>query len=154
MKKYILVFSFIPLLSCTKEEIGHTKSYLINSTNHNIKILPYIGASLDNSASKTIPPNSTIEVYAADVRGKTIDPSFGTVLQPYDSVVVSYDDVVKIPHIKFNLAYSGMHRVLFSSNRSISNQNNYLKTITSETKNSIEGNFKYTFTEQDYLDAR
>ncbi len=125
MKKYILVLPFLLVFSCKKEEIGHTKSYLINSTSHNIKILPYLGASLDNSASKTIPPNSTIEVYAADVRGKTLDPSFGTLLQPYDSVVVSYDDVVKISHIKFNLAYSGTHRVLFSSNRSISNQNNY-----------------------------
>lgn len=153
--KQILFFGFVLfLIGCEKEEVGHTKSYIKNTTSHTIKLLPYNGASLDNSNIKIVAPNSTLEVYAANVRGKTIEPSFGTLLQPYDSVLVTYDDTIKIPHIKFNLTYNGPHKVLFNSNRSISNSNNWTKSITNETKYSLEGNFLYTFVEQDYLDAR
>ena len=153
--KQILFFSlFLCFIGCIKDKVGHTKSLIKNTTMHTIKLLPYKGATLDNANIKIVPANSTVEVYDANVRGKTIEPSFGTLLQPYDSVLVTYDDIVKIPHIKFNLSYAGSHRILFTSSRSISNQNNWTKAITNETKNSIQGDFTYTFVEQDYLDAR
>ena len=154
MKK-IFLFSFLfAIMSCKKEEVGQTISYIKNSTSHTIKLLPYNTSVLDNSNVKVISANSTLEVYSANVRGKTIDPCFGTLLQPYDSVLVVYDDTYKIPHIKFNLTYVGSKKVLFNSNRSISNASNWTKTITNETKYSIEGNFNYTFIEQDYIDAQ
>jgi hypothetical protein len=152
--RYLLYFTFLILAGCSKEQFGHTKTFYVNSTNHSIKLLPYNGGLLLAGDVKTIPPLSTTEAYSASVRGKTIDPCFGTLLQPYDSVLVTYDDAVKIPHIKFNLSYTGTHRVLFTSNRSISNPGNYIREITNETKFSIEGRFTYTFTEQDYLEAR
>ncbi|MEO6612756.1 MAG: hypothetical protein ABIT05_11745 [Chitinophagaceae bacterium] len=152
--KYSLLFLLVVSIGCVKEKVGHTSSFIKNSTSHKIILLPYNGTTLDNSTIKVINPNSTVEVYNDNVRGKTIEPGFGTLLQPYDSVVVSYDDTIKIPHIKFNILYNGSHKVLFTSNRSISNQNNWVKTITNETKYSLEGNFMYTFVEQDYLDAK
>jgi hypothetical protein len=144
----------ILLFACSKEKTGHTKTIYKNSTSHKIKIIPYIGSSIDNSNVKTLLQQSETTVYEANVRGKTIDPSFGLLLQPYDSVVVSFDDTVSIPHIKFNLPYTGTHRILFSSPRSISNEANYLKVITNETKHSLTGYYIYEFIEQDYLDAK
>lgn len=153
--KNIFIFSFILLLNgCIKENVGHTTSFINNTTAHTIKLLPYYGATLDNANIKIINPNSTLQVYASNVRGKTIEPCFGTLLAPYDSVLVTFDDIVKIPHIKFNLTYTGNHKVLFNTNRSISNANNWARLITNETKNSLEGNFTYVFSEQDYLDAK
>ena len=153
--KNIFILSFILFLNgCIKEKVGHTKSFITNTTTHTIKIYPYYGATLDNSNIKIVNPNSTVEVYKLNPRGKTIDPCFGTLLQPYDSVLITYDDVVKIPHIKFNLTYTGNHKILFSNNRSISNADHWTKLITNETKYSLEGNFTYVFVEQDYLDAK
>ncbi|MEJ7625504.1 MAG: hypothetical protein WKF35_01470 [Ferruginibacter sp.] len=154
MKKLPFLIVVIFFFGCTKEKVGHTKLYIKNTTTHTIKLLPFNGGALENNSIKIINPNSEIEVYDANVRGKTVEPCFGTLLQPYDSVLVTYDDLVKIPHIKFNLPYSGNHKVLFTSSRSISNQNNWVKAITNETKYSLEGNFMYTFVEQDYLDAK
>jgi hypothetical protein len=151
--KLICILSLF-LISCSKEKTGNTKTIFKNSTDHRIKIIPYIGNLVDNANIKTLLQQSETVVYEANVRGKTIDPSFGLLLQPYDSVVVSYDDTVKIPHIKFNLVYTGTHRILFSSSRSISNEANYTKTITDETKNSLTGYYLYEFKEQDYLDAK
>ena len=154
MKKLISFCLLGIFISCKKEEVGHTSSFIKNTTSHKIMLLPFNGAILDNASIKVINPNTTLEVYNKSVRGKTIEPSFGTLLQPYDSVVVSYDDTIKIPHIKFNTVYSGNHKVLFTTSRSISNQNNWTKLITKETRYSLEGNFTYTFIEQDYLDAK
>lgn len=142
------------LISCTKEKTGHTKTVYKNSTGHKIKITPFIGSTIDISNVKVLSPQSETTVYEINVKGKTIDPSFGLLLQPYDSVVISYDDTIKIPHIKFNLSYTGSHRILFSSSRSISNEANYKKEITNETKYSLTGYFLYEFLEQDYLDAK
>lgn len=152
--KNLIFFSFLLfIMSCKKEEVGQTKSFIKNSTSHSIKLLPYNSGILDNTNIKTITPNSIIEVYSANVRGKTIEPCYGTLLQPYDSVVVIYDNLYKIPHIKFNSTFNGLKKVVFSSSRSISNASNWKKTITNETKYSIEGNFEFTFIEQDYIDA-
>lgn len=154
MIRFIFFLLILCMFSCTKEKVGHTKTFIKNTTSHTIKLLSYYGATLDVNNTKIIPPSSTIEAYTANVHGKTIDPCFGTLLQPYDSVLVTYDDTVKISHIKFNLPYNGTHRILFQSNRSISNPGSYIKEITNETSYSLEGKFTYTFVEQDYLDAK
>jgi hypothetical protein len=154
MKTIFISILMLLLNGCIKEKVGHTTSFINNKTAHTIKLLPYNGATLDNANIKIVNPNSTLQVYDFTVRGKTIEPCFGTLLQPYDSVLVTYDDVVKIPHIKFNLPYTGNHKILFNTNRSISNANNWTKLITNETKYSLEGNFTYVFSEQDYLDAK
>lgn len=150
----ILYLMVVILPGCIKEEVGHTQTFIKNITNHTIKLLPFSGGAIDGGMTRVIPALSNIEVFSANVRGKTLDPSFGTLLNPYDSVLVVYDDTVKIPHIKFNLVYTGTHRVLHSSNRSISNEANYDKQITKETKYSLRGSFTFTFIEQDYLDAK
>jgi hypothetical protein len=152
--KLLFIIPLIGVISCTKERSGHTSTIIKNTTTHTIKLLPYNGASIDMSYSKTIPGSSTVEVYSENHFGKTIEPCFGRLLQPFDSVVVRFDDTVMIPHIKFNLTYNGNHYIPFQSNRSISNPNSYLKEITKETKWTITGKFTYTFIEQDYLDAK
>ena len=154
MKRLRLIILFFCAISCTKEKLGHTETFIENKTSHLIRLLPYYGAILDLNYSKTIPPLSKIQAYTANVRGKTIDPCFGTLLQPYDSVLVTYDDTVKISHIKFNSSYNGTHVVNFRNNRSISNASSYTKEITNETNYSLEGKFTYIFTEQDYLNAK
>jgi hypothetical protein len=154
MKNIFIISLILFLNGCIKERIGYTKSFIANATAHTIRLLPYYGATSDNSNIIIVNPNSTAEVYKRNISGKTIDPCFGTLLQQYDSVLITYDDVVKIPHIKFNLVYTGNHKILFSNSRSISNADHWAKLITNETKYSLEGNFTYTFVEQDYLDAK
>src|SRR6266516_5731097 len=105
MKQQLYLIISMVMLGCTKEKSGHTTTLIKNTTTHTIKLLPYKVTSIDVSYAKTIPPTSTVEVYSANVWGKTIEPCFGTLLQPYDSVVIKFDDTVMIPHIKFNLLY-------------------------------------------------
>jgi hypothetical protein len=147
----LLALTFV---GCIKEDVGNTKTYIKNNTQHKIILLPYSGSSIDNHMRREIDPLKTTEIFHQVVRGKSLEPCFGTLLQPYDSVLVTYDDTVKIAHIKFNITTNNKHCILFSSNRSISNQNNYVLITEDETKHSIKGHYTYTFTEQDYLDAK
>ena len=153
MKNLIFFSCLLFMISCKKEEVGQTKSFIKNSTSHSIKLMPYNGGIFDSTNIKTITSNTTIEMYSANVRGKTVEPCFGTLLQPYDSVVIVYDNLYKIPHIKFNGISNAPKKVLFTSSRNISNAANWTKKITNETKYSLEGNFEFTFIEQDYIDA-
>lgn len=120
-----------------------------------IKIVPYRGSQINIPNVKSILPNSEIEVYNASPRGKTIEPSFGTLLQPYDSVLVSYNDSIKIGHMKFNSPVTYTRKIDFTNNRNISNSDaSWIKKIISENKYSITGVFTCTFFQQDYLNAR
>ncbi len=154
MKILFSTLFLISLIACEKEEVGHTKSIFVNRTNHTIKLSPYSGNMLEANMLVNLQPYDSLIVFSDNVRGKTLDPSFGTLLQPYDSIVVEYDNLARIPHIKFNATYNGTHFIPFTSNRSISNSNNWEKVIENETSHSITGYYKYIFTEQDYLEAQ
>ena len=154
MKSLFSALLLVSLFGCEKEEVGHTKSIIVNRTNHVIKLSPYSGSTIETNMLVNLQPYDSIIVFSDNVRGKTLDPCFGTLLQPFDSVLVEYDNFVRIPHIKFNATYNGTHFIPFTNNRNISNQNNWEKVTESETSNSITGFFKYVFVEQDYLDAQ
>jgi len=140
--------------SCIENnESFSSQSFITNTTSHIIKLLPYKGTIKDSMHVKTIQPYSNTEVDNSSGRGKSLGFCYAITLQPYDSVLVTFDDTIKIPHIKWNLVYSG-HGILYSSNRSISNINNWVKTITKETRHYIEGYYTFTFVEQDYIDAK
>jgi hypothetical protein len=140
--------------SCIKEEVGHTNSIIKNDTNFTVKLLPYKNGTIDYTTAKTILPNSEIKVFDASVRGKNLEPSFGILLQPYDSIVVTYNDTVKIAHIRFNLLVLHTRKIDFSNSRNISNSSlSWIEDITNETKYSVTGTFTYTFTYNDYLNA-
>lgn len=152
MKK-IFIVGLVLIVSCIKDYNSSTKSYIDNKTSHNITIAPYYNGYIDSSLFRIILPFENKLVYEKNPRGKTLSPDYATILQPYDSVVVTFDGIYKTTHLKFNSEIMCTDCIVFNSNRSISNNDNYIKTITEETKHYQIGYFTYTFSEQDYIDA-
>lgn len=151
MKHLILILLFlINECSCTIEKSGSTETHLINATEHQIKILGFNNGIMREIS--TIAPNETVVVLKMHVKGKTLYPNFGTLLQPYDSLKVVYDDSATAIHQRFNSQSN--KGIPYGSNRNLTNPNNYKVVITGETKYSITGYFDFIFTEQDYLDAQ
>ena len=150
--KYLIFISglLLNIWSCTVEEQGSTESLLINNTEHQIKIIGYQNGS--KQELKNLAPQETVVVLKMHVFGKTIYPNFGTMLQPFDFIEVVYDNKDTIVHQRFNS--QSQVGIPYSNIRNLTNPNNYIKAITEETKHSITGYFSYTFTEQDYLDAK
>ena len=71
-----------------------------------------------------------------------------------DSFVVTFDNVYSIVHYKPTLIGSNPKRYLYSSKRNIYNDSSYAINIRSETGQEKFVDFTYTFTNQDYLDAK
>lgn len=154
MKQLLYLLTLVFFSSCVKDYKSTTATFIKNTTSHKIEIIPYTNGVVNNEYYKLIEAYQDLEVYSGNVYGKTLEPDFGTLLQPNDSIVIKFDDSVKITHLKFNSTIQTGHYILYDSNRSISNPSNYVKTIEKETKHYLRGNFRYTFTEQDYLDAK
>lgn len=150
MKNIILIQTLILCIySCTIEKYGSTETILKNDTDYSIQILSYKGDKVYEE--KNIPPKHSLVALKMNVKGKTIYPNYGTLLQPFDSVVVIYNNTVSVTHLRFDSKND--KGIPFSSTRNLTNPDSYIKVITNETKYSITGYYSYTFSEQDFLDA-
>lgn len=154
MCKYILVLFVVSFVSCRVEKTGSAATLIVNESSHDIEILPFINGEIDSSYHKSIKGKSVQSVYQSNGKGKTTGPPFGLYLQPFDSIVVLFDKKSKSVHLKFNSIADTLRKVVFLSKRNITNESNYEFKILKETKTYIEGEYTYTFTEQDYLDAQ
>lgn len=154
--KYIRIGWLLMLfIGCvTKDYKSNTKTYFHNITSHKIEVLPYLDGMVSNADYKQINPYEHKMVLEMNVYGRTLSPDFGTLLQPYDSVVVVFDDSIQSTHLKFNTSIQTGHYIFYDSLRAISNPNNYIKTVEYEHEKYLVGYFTYTFSEQDYLDAK
>ncbi|MDI9318956.1 MAG: hypothetical protein QM530_00640 [Phycisphaerales bacterium] len=154
MKIILTVIVFFFFLSCIKDYKSNTRSYLKNESKHSIRIYPYTMGSVDSFGIFLIKPLGNLQVFESNVHGKTLSPDYGTLLKPYDSIVILFDDSIKVIHLKFNSTITCDECIKFENNRNISNSENYVKTIVEENKKFLKGYFTYTFTEQDYLNAK
>lgn len=141
-------------IGCTKDYKSHTETYLDNSTSYSIEIQPFQSGAIDMDQLVTINPHERLKVYEDNVWGKTLGPCWATLLQPYDSVMVVFNDERRSKHLRFSYTGSCDYCIGFERNRNITNKKNYQQVVTKEHKRYLNGYFNYTFTEQDYLDAR
>ena len=135
------------------EDSSRSTTLINNQTNYSIQILPYREGQIDNTLAKTILAQQTSEVFQLRKAGKSPGPSFAIHLQPYDSVVVVFNQQKSITHLKFNSIVDSSRRIPFNNNRSISNENNYSLKILTDDKHFMESQYTYSFTESDYQAA-
>lgn len=159
MNKYIKgMFTLILITissSCIKDYVSNTETFLINNTNHVIEIYPYTGGFTHPSNKVIIYPNQRISVLKENVRGKSLNPIYGTTLQPFDSTVVVFDTIYSVSHRSFRDSSALCSKcIAFSSNRNISNEDNYTGTVTKNHKKFLKGYYEFSFTEEDYNFAR
>lgn len=149
----ILPYLFL-LVGCVKDYKSSTQTKLMNTTNHTIKIVPYLNGEIDISMQQELMPNETKVVYEGSPWGKTIEPCWGVFLRLDDSVIVTYYDTYEMKHNKFNDSVICDNCYLESDSRNLTNPNNYTSTIIKEEKKYLDGYYTYSFIEKDYLDAK
>ena len=155
--KPIVFLSTVALIfsSCIRDYSSTTSSVIKNETAHTIQINPYLNGVIDNSMSYFINPNSEITpINLSMVRGKSLGSALGRLLQPFDSVVVVFDGFKSSKHNRFTDSSNCNNCILQSNQRSIANENNWVKTVTREDKHTLTGYYTFTFIEQDFIDAK
>lgn len=151
--KYLFVFAFL-FASCIKESNTSSDTFFINETSHDISVLPYRNGIIDSNQTFNLAPHETNKVISLGARGLTPGMSFGEPNQFQDSFVVVFDNTYKIAHYKPAPIGNRVKRYLFSSDRNIFNRDSYKRDLITDKKHFREWDFEYTFTEQDYLDAK
>jgi len=141
---------------CHPQKGFKTISVLENQTEHQIIISYYRNGSLNKQNGVLINANETKEVLHSAENGKGPGMTYSTLLQgaDFDSAIVAFDNNRKSVHYGYNKTGSNPNAVLYPSPRSIFNEENYTERIILGNKRLDEREFKYTFTEQDYLNAR
>jgi hypothetical protein len=126
----------------------------MNTSIHKIKIMPYYKGNIYLEGVKNIPENSSSEVLFSRNRGKSAGLSYATDLMFSDSLFVLYDDSICAVHYPQNLTGDNPQAIKYDNTRNLFNEKNYQYKIISEEKYKIHTEYTFTFTEQDYLDAK
>jgi len=140
------------LIACA-EETTFTRSRLKNSSGKQVTIDFFQADAI--TMHHEIANNSIITVSENNNRGKGSGLSFPNIdISFMDSAIVTFDGLRRSVH------FSGLHRfdssrvIFFGHSSSLFTERNYTRNIISESKRSIENEYLYEFTQQDYLDAK
>lgn len=150
MKKAILIIITLAFGSCIIDGHQDVHTKLINHSGHLINFEIF-----HNGTKLNIPIAINDTAIVNESRGmgdNVLRGNYGYLLQNYDSVRVWYDGINVIKHLKSDeLNQKG---IPYLSSRNLLNPDNYQEVITHQTAHSVTGYYAYTFTEQDYIDAK
>lgn len=152
--KYALITGLLFFLSCKKDSVTLSNTIFINNTSHTISISGYKAGVINTESSFTLSANESKSVFTLNNRGIGNGLCFGEYYRYVDSFVVQFDGAFSISHYKPDLVGNSIKKYYFSSNRNLYNDASYLRIITKDNRYRREWDFKYTFTEQDYWDAK
>lgn len=144
--------------SCTRESAQntHTKATFINKSNHLIKILFYKSGFVYSSDTIKLSLNDSLLFAEGNIKGLRNAPGFISKYAggPDDSVIVIFDNLYKVSHYANEPIQKAAKYYLNSSLRNVVNPNSYRFVSTDFGNDSRLNEHFYTFSEQDYLDAR
>ncbi len=151
-----LLLIILVLSSCRYEDSTNTSNFITNNTAHKITLTPYHNGIADNNNIVNINSKESKMVLENNNLGKGTGYTYASDLAIKDSTYVLFDDTILEVHYSFKESSNNIHStgIKSDSNRSIYNENNYIRQIKSENKHNISNEYTFTFTEQDYLDAK
>jgi hypothetical protein len=150
----VLLITFF-ISSCIKEKSTYSTTIAVNSTNHYILITPFANGVISNKDSFSLDPNVSKNIYESYYRGIGSGVTYGYDIPYTDSIIVTFDNRYKMVHYNHILpTMLNTKHYLFLSKRNLYNDSSYNRVLLSETSSNKDWRFTYTFTEQDYLDAK
>lgn len=149
------VILLIIVTSCRKESSYSTTNYMCNTSSTFIKLTFYKNGVKQNYLMiDSIKANECKTVLHANGFGKSDGPNYVNNIISKDSVIIEFNNTVQAIHYGYFITtVPNPKAILFNNTRNILNGVNWKYKIISETKYFKETELKFTFEEQDYLDA-
>ncbi len=156
MRSCFFIFAItLALYSCKQEGDSYVQSLVLNKSNHKVDIYGYQNGQMISNLSYRILSNSKVEVgELRTFRGITKGNSFGVSLAFADSIIVEFDNVKKSKHNKLYDTLTCYYCLNYDNVNSIINQNSWKFNVLLQDKCALNGEWIYTITEQDYLNAK
>ncbi len=152
---YYLILLFITsLLGCIRDPVFQEKAYIENQTGYDIQLVKYGKNSPSSWDTIRMKSNEKKEVYSEGGMGRKKDPNTNTFSlwkgQPVDSVVVSFNESIKVTHLAQQHQLTSRKNLIFYNDaRNVLNPKSY----TMSSSNNIY-TINYIFTVQDYLNSQ
>lgn len=131
-------------------------SYFENKTNHKVVVTPYLSGVVYPQNISTLSANENLLLIKGGVLGTTeFTPltAYIGVGSQMDSTIVTFDDTLSIVHYLMASPIGSRKYYLWTSNRNLLNRASWNEEID-KSHASWKVTTRYTFTEQDYLDAK
>lgn len=154
-------FIAIFISSCIREEIHNSKTYICNTSSKKIKIEFYrYGIVQKIETVDSIIPNECKIVKESNDFGKTTAQNYLDNILYMDSALITFEDGIKLVHYGYfqkigpnPKAFPSNHpRNIFTDGNGY--KDNWVYNVLKETKRSKTEETRYTFREQDYIDAQ
>jgi len=127
-----------------------SNTYFENRSGHKITVEPYGNKLLNPELVVVLSLNETKRVMGESGRGTALGSTYGDTAG--DSIVVTFDDTIKISHVGKNKAASPKSYV-YEHPRNILNRKNYTYMLLGSNKKFTDNEYRYIFTAEDYQDA-
>lgn len=153
--KYLIWILLLTLFSCNKEKTTYASGFWVNSTSHYIEVRPVSKGLVVSQNILRLMPGQKLQVGGASFRGILDHQLFDNeYFSDADSVLVIYDSTFVVSHYFVTPSSVRPKHHLRLSSRNIINQANYDFKYEDDSKHKRQTFSTYTFTEQDYLDAK
>jgi hypothetical protein len=141
----LIIFSFA---ACDGNGSYKSKTYFENRSGHKIRVEPAGNKTQDGF--RTLSVNEIQLVYSGSGKGASNGHTYGDVAG--DSLVVIYDDTLKVFHLGLNKKVSPKSYA-FEHPRNLLNKKNYSYILFESSKKFTDNEYRYIFTPEDYKDA-
>jgi len=138
-KIYFLIFVIVGLVGC-KESNSSSKVYIVNKSSATVELKFTLGHT-NESKTFTLFPNKEILTKEISGMGNEGIPSYPFEIQ-YDTCKVIFNDTIALNYILY-----------MDNDRNILHTRNYSKSDGSGSRKYDHFIYRYTITEQDFLDA-
>ncbi len=152
-KNHNLIFLAIFCLfnaSCDGDGSFQATNYFENKSGHKVTVEPYFNNVLKIPRRFELAKDAIVLVEQNSGRGTAKGYIYGEVVG--DSIVVIFDDTLKISHLGLNKKVSPKSYA-YEHQRNLKNRNSYTHTILESSKKFADNEYRYIFTIADYQDA-
>jgi hypothetical protein len=147
---YNLAFLTITFLfaACDGNGSYESKTYFENRSGHKITVEPAGNKTQDGL--RILAVNEIQLVYTGSGRGASNGHTYGDIAG--DSVVVTFDDTLKVSHL-YSTKKASSRSYAYEHPRNLLNRKNYSYMLLESSKKFTDNEYRYIFTIDDYQDA-
>jgi hypothetical protein len=151
---FIPSLTFILIVIACTDQLSHSATIFIQNTSaHDISIKFYYQGAIQNGFTVFVLSGQTKKVYSDGGEGKSRINYYATTINNLDSAIINFGEIKQMAHYSFTLANKGTNNMAipFDNNRSLFNQVNYTSKTIFENESTINLEYLFTITEEDYL---
>jgi hypothetical protein len=154
LRYFIIVVTAVLCLQCKCEGTFTSTTKLKNLSSQTVNITLFSKKTITINEKITLRNDEYIKVGQAGGRGKGFVNNYPYLLSQVDSIWIEYNTNKKAVHYGKLVTGKNTFAIAYDNPRSLFNEENYVRKTITNDKCYLETEYRYTFTEQDVINAK